>query len=170
MSETKAYPLRLPRPLKDAVERISKEEGTSITSSLRWPSPKGFRARNGELFSGREARADFKTFDRIMKQRSGRQPPRAGARSGSADNAHRALSCFHATVLRLFKNRKTAQIRVRKENVAHRLQPTLSFFGEQEAGRRARHGVTDAHDVHVGHALPDIGMRAPRSFRIASFQ
>jgi hypothetical protein len=30
MSETKTYPLRLPRSLKDAVERISKEEGTSI--------------------------------------------------------------------------------------------------------------------------------------------
>ena len=30
MSETKTYPLRLPQSLKDAVERISKEDGTSI--------------------------------------------------------------------------------------------------------------------------------------------
>ena len=30
MSETKTYPLRLPRSLKKAVERQSKEDGTSI--------------------------------------------------------------------------------------------------------------------------------------------
>ena len=30
MSETKTYPLRLPKSLKDAVERLSKQDGTSI--------------------------------------------------------------------------------------------------------------------------------------------
>ena len=30
MTETKTYPLRLPRSLKKAVERLSKEDGTSI--------------------------------------------------------------------------------------------------------------------------------------------
>ena len=30
MTETKTYPLRLPRSLKAAVQRLSKEDGTSI--------------------------------------------------------------------------------------------------------------------------------------------
>jgi hypothetical protein len=41
MSETKTYPLRLPRSLKDAVERIGKEEGTSINQFVAM-SPKRF--------------------------------------------------------------------------------------------------------------------------------
>ncbi len=30
MSEAKTYPLRLPRPLKEAVERLSRQDGTNI--------------------------------------------------------------------------------------------------------------------------------------------
>ncbi len=78
MSETKTYPLRLPRSLKDAVERISKEEGTSINQFVATAVAEKVSAlETARFFQDRKARADFKAFDRIMKRRSGK-PPRAG--------------------------------------------------------------------------------------------
>ena len=78
MSETKTYPLRLPRSLKDAVERISKEEGTSINQFVAMAVAEKVSAfETARFFQDHKARADFKAFDRIMKRRGG-QPPRAG--------------------------------------------------------------------------------------------
>jgi len=78
MSETKTYPLRLPRSLKDAVERISKEEGTSINQFVATAVAEKVSAlQTATFFQERKARADFKAFDRIMKRRGGK-PPRAG--------------------------------------------------------------------------------------------
>jgi hypothetical protein len=78
MSETKTYPLRLPRSLKDAVERISKEEGTSINQFVATAVAEKVSAlETARFFQERKARADFKAFDRIMKRRGGK-PPRAG--------------------------------------------------------------------------------------------
>ena len=78
MSETKTYPLRLPRSLKDAVERISKEEGTSINQFVATAVAEKISAlQTATFFQQRKARADFKAFDRIMKRRGGK-PPRAG--------------------------------------------------------------------------------------------
>jgi hypothetical protein len=78
MSETKTYPLRLPRSLKDAVERISKEEGTSINQFVATAVAEKVSAlETARFFQDRKARADFKTFDRTMKRRGGK-PPRPG--------------------------------------------------------------------------------------------
>jgi hypothetical protein len=78
MSETKTYPLRLPRSLKDAVERISKEEGTSINQFVATAVAEKVSAlETARFFQDRKARADFKAFDRIMKRRGG-TPPRPG--------------------------------------------------------------------------------------------
>jgi hypothetical protein len=78
MSETKTYPLRLPRSLKDAVERISKAEGTSINQFVATAVAEKVSAlETARFFQERKARADFKAFDRIMKRRGGK-PPRAG--------------------------------------------------------------------------------------------
>ena len=78
MSETKTYPLRLPQSLKDAVERISKEEGTSINQFVATAVAEKVSAlQTATFFQQRKARADFKAFDRIMKRRGGK-PPRAG--------------------------------------------------------------------------------------------
>lgn len=78
MSETKTYPLRLPRSLKDAVERISKEEGTSINQFVATAVAEKVSAlQTARFFQDRKARADFKVFDRIMKRRGG-NPPRTG--------------------------------------------------------------------------------------------
>jgi hypothetical protein len=61
--------------LKDAVERISKEEGTSINQFVAMAvAEKVSGLETGRFFQERKARADFKAFDRIMKRRGG-QPP-----------------------------------------------------------------------------------------------
>jgi hypothetical protein len=78
MSETKTYPLRLPRSLKDAVERISKEEGTSINQFVAMAVAEKISVlETARFFQERKARVDFKAFDRIMKRRGGK-PPRSG--------------------------------------------------------------------------------------------
>jgi hypothetical protein len=78
MTQTTTYPLRLPRSLKQAVERQSKEDGTSINQFVATAVAEKLSAlQTAEFFSSRKARADFKAFDRIMKRRRGK-PPRDG--------------------------------------------------------------------------------------------
>lgn len=78
MRETSTYPLRLPRSLKDAVERLSKEDGTSINQFVATAVAEKVSAlQTARFFQDRKARADFKAFDRIMKRRGGK-PPRVG--------------------------------------------------------------------------------------------
>lgn len=78
MTETMTYPLRLPRSLKKAVERQSKEDRTSINQFVATAVAEKLSAlQTAEFFAERRARADFKAFDKLMKRRGGR-PPRAG--------------------------------------------------------------------------------------------
>ncbi len=78
MREAKTYPLRLPQSLKRAVERQSKEDGTSINQFVAIAVAEKLSAlQTAEFFASRKARADFKAFDKLMKRRGGR-PPRAG--------------------------------------------------------------------------------------------
>jgi hypothetical protein len=78
MSETKTYPLRLPRSLKDAVVRLSRQDGTSINQFVATAVAEKVSAlETAQFFQGRRARADFKRFDRIMRRRGG-EPPRPG--------------------------------------------------------------------------------------------
>ena len=78
MTEKSTYPLRLPRSLKEAVERMSKEDGTSINQFVATAVAEKVSAlQTARFFQDRRARADFKAFDRIMKRRGGK-PPRTG--------------------------------------------------------------------------------------------
>jgi hypothetical protein len=78
MTETKTYPLRLPRSLKDAVERLSREDGTSINQFVATAVAEKVSAlQTARFFADRKARADFKAFDKIMQRRRGK-PPREG--------------------------------------------------------------------------------------------
>jgi hypothetical protein len=78
MIETKTYPLRLPRSLKDAVERLSKQDGTSINQFVATAVAEKVSAlQTARFFQDRKARANFKAFDKIMKRRGGK-PPREG--------------------------------------------------------------------------------------------
>ncbi|HXY23058.1 MAG TPA: hypothetical protein VEI73_00275 [Candidatus Acidoferrum sp.] len=78
MSETKTYPLRLPRSLKKAVEQQSREDGTSINQFVVTAVAEKLAAlQTAEFFASRKARADFRAFDKLMRRRGGK-PPRTG--------------------------------------------------------------------------------------------
>ena len=78
MTETMTYPLRLPRSLKRAVERQSKEDRTSINQFVATAVAEKLSAlQTTEFLTDRKSRANFKAFDKLMKRRGGR-PPRAG--------------------------------------------------------------------------------------------
>ena len=73
MKET--YPLRLPQSLKKAVERLSKQDGTSINQFVATAVAEKVSAmETARFFSDRKARADFEAFDQIMKRRRGQAP------------------------------------------------------------------------------------------------
>jgi len=78
MTETMTYPLRLPRSLKKAVERQSKEDGTSINQFVATAVAEKLSAlQTAEFFTDRKTRANFEALDKIMRRRGG-SPPRAG--------------------------------------------------------------------------------------------
>ena len=83
MKDARTYPLRLPRSLKEAVEKISREDRTSVNQFVATAVAEKVSAlETARLFADRKARADFKAFDKLMRRRGG-QPPRAGDESTS---------------------------------------------------------------------------------------
>jgi hypothetical protein len=75
MKDTQTYPLRLPRSLKEAVERLSREDRTSINQFVATAVAEKVSAlQTATYFGDRKARADFKTFDKIMKRKGGKPP------------------------------------------------------------------------------------------------
>lgn len=78
MKEIQTYPLRLPRSLKEAVERLSREDRTSINQFVAMAVAEKVSAlQTATYFTDRKARADFKAFDKIMRRKGGK-PPRKG--------------------------------------------------------------------------------------------
>jgi hypothetical protein len=78
MTETKTYPLRLPRSLKKAVEQQSRQDGTSINQFITAAVAEKLSAmQTAQFFASRKGRADFKAFDKLMGRRGGKRP-RAG--------------------------------------------------------------------------------------------
>lgn len=75
MKETQTYPLRLPRSLKEAVERLSQEDRTSINQFVATAVAEKVSAlQTAKYFADRQARADFNAFDRIMRRKGGKAP------------------------------------------------------------------------------------------------
>jgi predicted DNA-binding protein len=73
--DSAAYALRLPRSLKKAVEKLSKEDGTSINQFVASAVAEKVSAlKTAEFFAERKGRADFRVFDRIMKRKGGEGP------------------------------------------------------------------------------------------------
>jgi hypothetical protein len=67
--------LRLPRSLKEAVERLSREDRTSINQFVATAVAEKVSAlQTARFFQDRKARADFQAFDRIMRRRGGEKP------------------------------------------------------------------------------------------------
>ncbi len=78
MSKTNAYLLRLPQSLKDSVERLSREDGTSMNQFVAMAVAEKVSAlQTARYFEDRKAQANFKAFDKIMRRRTGK-PPRDG--------------------------------------------------------------------------------------------
>ena len=81
MKET--YPLRLPRSLKRAVERLSRQDGTSMNQFVATAVAEKVSAlETARFFTDRRARADFKAFDKIMKRRGGQKPREGDEKPG----------------------------------------------------------------------------------------
>jgi hypothetical protein len=75
MKESQTYPLRLPRSLKDAVKRLSREDGTSINQFVSVAVAEKVSAlQTARYFADRKARADFNAFGKIMRRRGGKAP------------------------------------------------------------------------------------------------
>jgi hypothetical protein len=78
MKESTTYPLRLPRSLKEAVERLSREDRTSINQFVATAVAEKVSAlQTAQFFADRKARTDFEAFDKILRRRGGK-PPREG--------------------------------------------------------------------------------------------
>ena len=78
MKDTQVYPLRLPRSLKEAVERLSREDRTSINQFISTAVAEKVSAmQTARYFTDKKARADFAAFDKIMRRQGG-TPPRDG--------------------------------------------------------------------------------------------
>lgn len=78
------YPLRLPASLKDAVERLSEQNGTSVDQFVTAAVAEKVAAMSAEpaesaeeFFARRRAGADREAFRRIMNRQGG-EPPRPG--------------------------------------------------------------------------------------------
>ena len=72
------YPLRLPASLKREVEKLSKQDGTSINQFVVVAVAEKIAAMTtATFFEERRARADQKTFRRILNRKGG-EAPRAG--------------------------------------------------------------------------------------------
>lgn len=69
------YPLRLPRSVKAEVERQAKREGVSVNQFVATAVAEKLAVLNtAAFFAERRDRADFATFDRIMRRKTGEKP------------------------------------------------------------------------------------------------
>ena len=72
---TSTFPLRLPRSLRAEVERLAREEGTSINQFVATAVAEKLSAmRTADYFAERRNRADFTAFDRLMSRSGGAEP------------------------------------------------------------------------------------------------
>ena len=88
MKETRTYPLRLPSSLKETVERLSREDGTSINQFVATAVAEKVSAlQTAKYFSDRKARADFNAFDKIMRRKGGKSPRKGDEMPAQAKRA-----------------------------------------------------------------------------------
>ena len=83
MTKTSTYPLRLPVSLKAAVEKLSKQDGTSINQFVVMAVAEKVSAlQTVTFFEERRALGDRDVLRRVVN-RSGGEPPRAGDEADS---------------------------------------------------------------------------------------
>jgi hypothetical protein len=77
MKRRSTYPLRLPLSVKTEVERLAKQEGTSVNQFVATAVAEKLAAMNtAAFFAQRRDRANFAAFDRLMKRKGGEKPIR----------------------------------------------------------------------------------------------
>lgn len=75
MSETATYPLRLPRSIKAAVEKLAQSEGISMNQFVATAVAEKLAVLNtAAYFAERNSRAQFAAFKRILKRKGGEAP------------------------------------------------------------------------------------------------
>ena len=85
MTETKTYPLRLPRSVKDAVTQLARHEGVSVNQFIATAVAEKLMAMNtAEFFAERRERADLEACRTILC-RPGGQPPQVGVTSRNGE-------------------------------------------------------------------------------------
>lgn len=78
MSDLTTYPLRLPRSIRAGLERLSKQDGTSINQFVSIAVAEKLAMLQAETYLRERAeRADPGAFDRILS-RAGGEAPRPG--------------------------------------------------------------------------------------------
>jgi hypothetical protein len=78
MKTTSTYPLRLPRSVKAAAEKMAQDEGISLNQFVATAVAEKLAVMNtADFFAERKARADLAAFKRILKRKGG-EPPRPG--------------------------------------------------------------------------------------------
>lgn len=79
MSDSSTYPLRLPRSVKAAAEKLAREEGISMNQFVATAVAEKLAAMStASLFAERKGRADLAAVLRRLLKRKGGQPPRDG--------------------------------------------------------------------------------------------
>ena len=78
MSDTSTYPLRLPKSIKAAAEKLAREEGVSMNQFVATAVAQKLAAiQTATLFNERRQRADLATFSELLNRPDG-EPPREG--------------------------------------------------------------------------------------------
>ena len=82
MSDTATYPLRLPRSIKAAVEKMAKSEGTSMNQFVATAVAEKLAVLStAAYFAERKSRADLAAFKRILKRKGGAAPRKGDEKS-----------------------------------------------------------------------------------------
>lgn len=72
MKTVSTFPLRLPHSIKAAVQRVSREDGTSMNQFVATAVAEKLAVMETErFFQKRSARADLKKFDELMDREGG---------------------------------------------------------------------------------------------------
>ncbi|MBI5719981.1 MAG: Arc family DNA-binding protein [Burkholderiales bacterium] len=75
MSDTSTYPLRLPRSVKTAVEKLAREEGISMNQFVATAVAEKLAAmKTASFFAERKNRANMQAFRRLLARKGGEAP------------------------------------------------------------------------------------------------
>ena len=75
MTASATYPLRLPRSIKAAVEKMAQDEGISMNQFVATAVAEKLAALGtASYFSESRSRADLAAFKRILKRKGGESP------------------------------------------------------------------------------------------------